>query len=113
MHRDIATLAEKNLERDEHLAGSVGIDLRLPYLFDDIVDLALKLPISYKLKNNIRKFILRVVAEHFGVPDSIAQAPKKAIQYSTGTMKFLKKLAKKHNMDLKSYLSKIYSTFYG
>lgn len=113
MHQDITTLAEKNLERDEHLAGSVGIDLRLPYLFDDIVDLALKLPISYKLKNNIRKFILRVVAEHLGVPDSIAQAPKKAIQYSTGTMKFLKKLAKKHNMDLKSYLSKIYSTFYG
>lgn len=105
---DILTLAAKNLERDECIAAFNGLDIRLPYLDDSIIDFSLMLPPELKIKNHVRKYILRLVAILLGIPSEIAFTPKKAVQYSTGVAKFIKKLAKKKNLSLGSYFKRIY-----
>ena len=105
---DIVTLAEKNLERDEHIAAANGVDLRLPYLSDEIIDFALRLPPELKIRNGVRKYVLRKTAIRLGVPSEVAFAPKKAVQYSTGVAKFVKKIAKKKSQSLSAYFRNIY-----
>jgi hypothetical protein len=46
------------------------------------------------------------VAEKLGFPEEIVYRPKKAVQYSTGVTKVLKKLAKKEGVSLSKYLIK-------
>ena len=83
-----------NLERDDAVSMANGVELRVPFLDKDIIDLALDIPGKYKIKNGedlLRKHILRDVAKFIGVPDYIALRPKKAAQYGSGINKILKK----------------------
>ena len=69
-------------------------ELKNGFLDNDIIDLALDIPGIYKIKDNediLRKHILRGVAKSIGVPDYIADRPKKAAQYGSGINKILKK----------------------
>ena len=71
-----------------------GVELRVPFLDKGIIDLALDIPGIYKIKDSddiLRKHILRDVAKSIGVPDYIAERPKKAAQYGSGINKILKK----------------------
>jgi asparagine synthase (glutamine-hydrolysing) len=71
-----------------------GVELRVPFLDKDIIDIALDIPAGYKIRDSedvLRKHILRDVAKDLGVPDYIADRPKKAAQYGTGINKILKK----------------------
>jgi asparagine synthase (glutamine-hydrolysing) len=71
-----------------------GVELRVPFLDNDIINLALDIPAKYKIKDNedvLRKHILRDAAKSIGVPDYIADRPKKAAQYGSGINKILKK----------------------
>ena len=81
---------------------SNGVELRVPYLDKDVINIALKMPYNYLLKSsddNIRKHILRDVALKIGVPPEIALRPKKAAQYATGIDKIIrKKLLKKEEI---------------
>ncbi len=106
---DIITLAANNLERDEHISTFNGVELRLPYLDDDIVDFALRLPPELKIRNEIRKYILRLVAIRLGVPREIAFAPKKAVQYSTGTARYIRRIARRIGKSLSEYFRDVYT----
>ena len=94
IYHDIANMYHVNLERDDAVSMANGVELRVPFLDNDIVNLALDIPGKYKIKNNediLRKHILRDVAKSIGVPDYIADRPKKAAQYGSGINKILKK----------------------
>ena len=94
IYHDIANMYHVNLERDDAVSMANGVELRVPFLDKDIIDLALDIPGIYKIKNNedvLRKHILRDVAKSIGVPDYIADRPKKAAQYGSGINKILKK----------------------
>ena len=75
IYNDIANMYHVNLERDDAVSMANGVELRVPFLDNDIVNLALDLPGKYKIKDNediLRKHILRDVAKSIGVPDYIA-----------------------------------------
>ncbi|MCR8454539.1 MAG: asparagine synthetase B [Crenarchaeota archaeon] len=107
---DILTLSAKNLERDECIAASNHLDLRLPYLDDDIVNFSLMLTPKLKINNGVRKYVLRLAAIRLGIPSEIAFIPKKAIQYSTGITKSARKFAKMKNLSLEEYFKRIYDS---
>ncbi len=91
---DLKSIGDSNLVRDNKLAYRSEIKLLTPYLSWDVIDAVLKIPPDYKVRREngrvIRKYILRKMAEKF-LPEEIAWRDKKAIQYSTGIAKILKK----------------------
>ncbi|OYT33402.1 asparagine synthase [Archaeoglobales archaeon ex4484_92] len=92
---DVKSLGEKNLVRDIKLAYSNEIKLLTPYLSWDVIEAAVKIPAKYKVTKVdgkiVRKYILRKIAEEF-IPKEIAWREKKAIQYSTGISRMLRKI---------------------
>jgi asparagine synthase (glutamine-hydrolysing) len=64
----------------------------------------LEVPVSFKIKNGERKHILKKMANRKGLPNEITHKNKKAIQYSSGVDKTLRRLAKGENKRLKKYL---------
>ncbi len=108
---DIAELHKTNLERDFKICNFHGVELRLPFATYKITKFAKGLPLELKIErrqNSLRKLVLRQTAENLGLSQFVAQKPKRAIQYATGTDKTLKKLAKKQETSLKEYLKKIF-----
>lgn len=85
-------LLEVDGNRDNAMANYFGIKLINPYLEKEFIELSLKIPGQYKIKNNIEKYILRKFAEKIGVPKEIVDRPKKAFQYSTGIQNLYKSL---------------------
>jgi hypothetical protein len=53
------------------------------------------------------------VAEDLFLPPKIANKPKKAIQYTTGISKTLKKIAKQQGTTITAYLQKTYEKTFG
>jgi len=90
LKNDIENIA---IARDASLASSLGLRLLAPYLDAEVIKLALSIPVDLKVRGGVRKFILREVARRRGLPEDIWSREKKAIQYSTGVMKVVKRLA--------------------
>jgi asparagine synthase (glutamine-hydrolysing) len=105
---DIQRIAEVNLERDDAVAMASALELRVPYLDKEVVEIALGIPMDYKIKDGRRKHILRLIARRKGVPDFIVKRHKKAIQYATGVEKALRKLAREEGKTLEEFLRGIY-----
>jgi asparagine synthase (glutamine-hydrolysing) len=84
-----------NIARDKSIAHSLGIELLTPYLDELLVELCLQISVTLKIKNGVRKYILREVAKRRELPESIWSREKKAIQYSTGVDTKVKKIIKK------------------
>ncbi len=108
MFRDVAACHRVNYERDYKVCADLGLELRLPFGDVDVVGFGLSLPIHLKLSNGhgpSRKLILRALAEELGLPTSVVKAKKRAVQYSTGTNRALKLLAKRRGRSLAGYLA--------
>jgi asparagine synthase (glutamine-hydrolysing) len=115
MFDDVVRLHESNIERDVKICDFHDVELRLPFASFEIAEFALSLPLELKIekkKDSLRKLVLRKVAENIGLPASIAEKPKKAVQYSTGINDALKKLAKKQNRTTKDYVNKLFLSQY-
>ncbi len=80
-----------NIERDRALAEALNIKLLTPYLDRSFVGLVLEIPLEMKIKHGVRKYVLREVAKKRGLPGYVWDREKKAIQYSTGVDKVLRK----------------------
>ncbi|AWX32255.1 asparagine synthetase B [Methanosphaera sp. BMS] len=91
---DLNNMYLVNLERDDKVVMSNSMELRVPFLDKDVVDVACRVPVKYLIdspEDSIRKHILRDVAYELGVPETIAYRPKKAAQYGTGIDKIIRK----------------------
>jgi len=111
MFRDVVGIYESNLERDLKITGWHDVELRLPFASFDIAKFALSLPIECKIEQKpetLRKLVLRRMAQNAGIPASIAEKPKKAVQYSTGINDAVKRIAKKNQKTVNEYVNELF-----
>lgn len=111
MFNDITQIHKNNLERDKKICTNVDVDLRLPFCSFNLVKYALSLPVELKFERKpetLRKLVLRRVALNLGLPPSIANKPKKAVQYSTGINNAVKRVAQKNNQTVNEYIGKLF-----
>jgi asparagine synthase (glutamine-hydrolysing) len=104
MERDFQGLAVQ-LARDQAVAGLHGTYFSLPYMDERVVAAARSVPAEMRVANGVRKRPLRAVAGQY-MPAGIAQYEKKAMQYGSGVMKEIEKLAarKGYRRSLQGYL---------
>lgn len=106
---DFSVTHETNIVRDEKAIAYHGINSTFPFLDAGFCNLAFTLPIDYLLdpsKKPSRKIIFREVAKWFGVPEEIANAQKRATQFSSGSAKMLRKAVLKYVEDVKNLSKK-------
>lgn len=110
---DVCKMYETNFERDFKICNFHNLELRLPFATYQIAKFAVGLPLELKTgtqNNTLRKIVLRCVAANLGLPQFIVEKPKRAIQYTTGTSKILKNLAKRKKLPVRKYLQGIFQT---
>ena len=88
MRGDVAGCAVRGFIRDE-AACSRWIEPRFPFADTEVMAAGLSLAPRFKLDGTRRKAILRNAAILLGVPEDLANTPKKAAQYSSGIQKLL------------------------
>jgi asparagine synthase (glutamine-hydrolysing) len=111
MFHDVVNIYLSNLERDLKITSYHDIELRLPFASFNIAEFAVNLPIECKIEprpDTLRKLVLRRVALNVGMPSSVADKPKKAVQYSTGINDAVKRVAKKHGKTVNEYIKELY-----
>jgi asparagine synthase (glutamine-hydrolysing) len=96
MEKGIESVMASDIKRDGYMLKQSGIGLVAPYADKDFIDFALNIPISLKIKDGIKKYIIRKVAEKRGLPEYIALRPKNAMQYSSGIQKVIDKINKEN-----------------
>jgi asparagine synthase (glutamine-hydrolysing) len=105
LRKDLDNIARNNLERDDAVTMANSVELRVPYLDKEVIELALSITPELKIHNGIRKYILRRAALKI-LPDELAWKEKKAAQYSSGIYSAMEKLAKKNGYRGERYLGK-------
>ena len=103
----VASASINDFEPGDKVAVANRLDLRCPFAYLPFVQYALRIPAGLKVKienaRPVRKYILRKLAATWGLPSSVVNRPKKAIQYSTGVMNILEKEAKSRGLSLKDF----------
>lgn len=107
LERDFQSLPIQ-LARDQAVAALHNTSFSLPYMDVRVVQAARAIPPEKKVCAGVRKRPLRDVAERY-LPDSIAQYEKKAMQYGSGVMREIQRLAsrKGHKKSVQDYLAQI------
>ncbi len=109
---DVVANSKSGFPRDYKVAAYHTVELRNPLVSWNVVQLALSFPLELKIdspKDPLRKHVLRETAKLTGVPAFIAERPKQAIQYTTGVMRGIRKLARKEGLTIKKYLEALSS----
>ena len=108
---DILEMHRSNLERDAKICNCHDIELRLPFVTHQLREFAVSLPLRLKISPNgkVRKYVLRRLAEDMGLPEFIARRPKRAVQYSTGVIKVLRRLSKQKRQSVKEYTENMFA----
>lgn len=104
LERDFLALP-RQLARDQAVAGLHGAYFSLPYMDLRVVIAARAISAEMLVQGGVRKRPLREVARRH-MPAEIAQYEKKAMQYGSGVMKEIKRLAsrKGYKKSLQDYL---------
>jgi asparagine synthase (glutamine-hydrolysing) len=114
--RDVCEMYKANFERDYKVCDFHNVELRLPFAAYQIMQLATELPLELKIERKdegLRKLVLRRVAENIGLPRSVVEKPKKAIQYATGVSKVLRELAEREGLSIRDYLQRMFRAVFG
>lgn len=107
LYYDVASSYEVNFERDNKVCASHRVELRLPFADHDLILFSLGLPANLKIastRDQLRKRVLREVARRTGLPRTVYNRRKRAIQYTTRIDKVLRKLARKEGLSLKDFI---------
>ena len=115
MYRDVASSYETNFQRDNQVCSFHKVELRLPFADLDVAHFSLGLPLSLKIDSTtdpLRKRVLRRMAQILGMPSFIVNKTKKAVQYTTGVDKGLRKLARVEGITLRSMLEEAFRRTY-
>lgn len=96
---------ERDTYRDNTACMRNGIELRVPFLDKHLINECLRAP-NELLRD---KIILRnILKEHYLLDEHFYGRPKKAAQYGSNSMKFIRKIAKSNGETVNSYLFSIY-----
>ncbi|MGB3943245.1 MAG: asparagine synthase-related protein, partial [Methanothrix sp.] len=93
LERDFLGLPDQ-AARDQAVAALFGVRFSLPYLDVRVVRAAIAIPPQEKVRDGVRKRPLREVAA-LHLPEEIAYREKKAMQYGSGVMREMKRLARR------------------
>ncbi len=107
MVEDFNKLMAKTKPREMKIATLLGKDLHTPYLDDRIIEFARNIPKELKIKDGIRKYILREAARYLGVPKEIVEREKKAAQYGSGIWKLMKNMAKERDLSVEEFVKSL------
>jgi asparagine synthase (glutamine-hydrolysing) len=107
LERDFLGLPQQ-LARDQAVAGLHGAYFSLPYMDLRVAVAARAIPPQMLVQGGVRKRPLRAVAERH-MPSAFAQYEKKAMQYGSGVMKEIQRLAARrgYKRSLQDYLLEI------
>ncbi|MDD4983640.1 MAG: diphthine--ammonia ligase [Candidatus ainarchaeum sp.] len=89
----LKNIFHRDLYRDDLICMNNSIELRVPLLDKELVKYAINIDIKHKIKDKIKKYILREIASDY-LPKEIAFRARKAAQFSSGFDKAITKLAK-------------------
>ncbi len=95
---------ERDLTRDAAIGKEMKIQVRVPFLDDDLIKAAMGISGEKKINSEHKKVILREIAEELGLPKEIAWRQKQAAQYGSGFDKAMDKLAKKAKVSKSEYV---------
>lgn len=95
---DLSEIGRTNLERDQLAVRAGGSHLTTPYLTPTMTEYALSTETMTKINVRNNKLVLRKIAEKMGLPASIAERKKKAIQYGCGIHSLLSTMAKERSI---------------
>lgn len=83
MGQDVTDYLTRGMARDVN-ACSRWLEPRFPFAGSQVVDLGKSIPVSFKIRDGVRKAVLREAARDLGVPEELVNVAKKAAQYSSG-----------------------------
>ena len=106
--KGIEGIYERDLSRDIPLSESFGIELRVPFLDKELVEYALEIPAELKIKDGVKKFILREAAVEIGLNREFAFRKKKAAQYGSKADRIISKLAKREKMSKSEWVKGLF-----
>jgi asparagine synthase (glutamine-hydrolysing) len=107
MLADLRELRDEEVPLYQKIAASRGKGLEVPFLDKDLADFAAEIPLNQKLTGNRNKAIFRDAVKVLGVPEAVAERPKKAMQYGSGISKILKAYLKDAGQDLSELMIEI------
>jgi asparagine synthase (glutamine-hydrolysing) len=88
---DLETLRSLDWPRTVRIAARWGREIRAPFLDPEFVRAVEGLPVERRLPGALTKPLLRAWARHRGLPESLADRPKRAVQYGTGVERVLRR----------------------
>jgi asparagine synthetase B (glutamine-hydrolysing) len=104
----LLNMYERDLLRDAAISSATKITLLTPFLDEQLISVAMRVPAKYKMNDAGSKLILREVAEELRLPKDIAWRGKRAAQYGSRLDKAIDKLARKNGFKLKKdYLNSL------
>ncbi len=107
MDNNLETLLDSGIKQNQATFSFFNKQAVFPYLTGEIIMFSSKLPQELKIKNTIRKYILRKLALNLGLSKELAFKQKKAMQYGTDTRKMLVKIAKQHGLIVDKLIKRI------
>ncbi len=90
----LRSIFHRDLYRDNVISFRNGYELRTPFLDRELVEHSLTIPEDYKVKEEYRKYVLRLAAEKLGVPEEVAWRKKTAAQYGSNFDKAIDRLSR-------------------
>jgi asparagine synthase (glutamine-hydrolysing) len=88
---DLRALREDDWPRTLRIAALWGKEVHAPYLDPGFVLAACGIPAVERLPGTLTKVLFRRWAVHRGLPESLAQRPKRALQYGSGIDRWLRR----------------------
>ncbi|WP_455369479.1 DUF7411 family protein [[Eubacterium] cellulosolvens] len=107
-HEDSFQVCEKSVAPE-------GVRMLHPYADWEVIQYGLSIPSGLKIlktNDNLRKHILRKTAIDVNLPKQLAEAPKKAIQYSTGMDRKIEILARSKGLKTKQYVNQLFKEIF-
>lgn len=99
---DILNLYRETLEREDKITMAHSIELRVPFLDSEVIELARRMDDRLKIRSpddRLGKYVHRELAKRLGIPDDLADRPKEAAQHGSGSHEALLRMAKERGYD--------------
>jgi asparagine synthase (glutamine-hydrolysing) len=104
----LLNMYERDLLRDNAISSATKVALLTPFLDEQLISAAMRVPAKYKIDDSGSKLILREIAQDLRLPKDIAWRGKRAAQYGSRLDKAIDKLARKNGFKLKKdYLNNL------
>lgn len=104
LSKDLEKLMAKDIKMDYKIAEHFNKILKTPYLDEEVVRTASRIPIENKVNEGMRKIVLKEAARQVGLNLNLVNKEKKASQYSSGMIKELRRMSKAEGMHFNEYI---------